>query len=84
MKSREQETILVTGATGTAGSEVIKQLSSATTDVNIKAAVHSLKNVKRVRVKEDDKVEAVQIDYNKPETLTAAFKDVDKLFFSFS
>jgi uncharacterized protein YbjT (DUF2867 family) len=33
------ETILVTGATSTVGSEVIKQLSKASTDVNIKAAV---------------------------------------------
>jgi uncharacterized protein YbjT (DUF2867 family) len=79
MKSREQETILVTCATGTVGSEVIKQLSSATTDFNIKAAVHSVENVKKVKV--DDKVEAVQIDYNKPKTLKEAFKDVDKLFF---
>jgi uncharacterized protein YbjT (DUF2867 family) len=40
------ETILVTGATGTVESEVIKQLSRATTDINIKAAVHSAENVK--------------------------------------
>jgi uncharacterized protein YbjT (DUF2867 family) len=78
MKTTEQETILVTGATGTVGSEVVKQLSRATTDVNIKAAVHSIENVKKV-VK-DDRVEAVQIDYDKPETLAAAFKDADKLF----
>jgi NAD(P)H-binding len=54
-------------ATGTVGSEVVKQLSSASTDVNIKAAVHSAENVKKV-VK-SDKVEPIQIDYNKPETL---------------
>ena len=72
------ETILVTGATGNVGSEVIKQLSSVTRDVNIKAAVHSVEKVKKVQ--EDDRVEAVQIDYNKPETLAAAFKDADKLF----
>jgi uncharacterized protein YbjT (DUF2867 family) len=71
------ETILVTGATGTVGSEVIKQLSSATTATNIKAAIHSLENVKKVK---KDRVEAVQIDYNKPESLTAALKDADKLF----
>jgi FlaA1/EpsC-like NDP-sugar epimerase len=33
MKTTEQETILVTGATGTVGSEVVKQLSSDSTDV---------------------------------------------------
>lgn len=71
------ETILVTGATGTVGSEVVRQLSRDTSDVNIKAAVHSVENAKKI---EGDRVEAVQIDYNKPETLAAAFKDADKLF----
>jgi uncharacterized protein YbjT (DUF2867 family) len=66
------ETILVTGASGNVGSEVIKQLSNATRDVDIKAAVHSAENVKKV-VK-SDRVEAVQIDYNKPKTLSAASK----------
>jgi uncharacterized protein YbjT (DUF2867 family) len=77
MKTREEkETILVTSATGTVGSEVINQLSSAT-DVNIKAAVHSVENVKRVK---GDKTEVVLINYNKPETLTEALNDVDKIF----
>lgn len=71
------ETILITGATGTVGSEVVKQLSSNMTDINIKAAVHSIENAKKVQY---DKVEVVQIDYNKPETLKEAFKDADKLF----
>ena len=77
MKTK-QETILVTGATGTLGGEVVKQLSSATPAVNIKAAVHSAQNVKKV--KDDDRVELVLIDYNKPETLKEALNQVDKLF----
>jgi uncharacterized protein YbjT (DUF2867 family) len=40
------ETVPVTGATGNVGREVIKQLSRATTDINIKAAVHSVENAK--------------------------------------
>jgi uncharacterized protein YbjT (DUF2867 family) len=72
----EQETILVTGATGTLGSEVVKQLSRVTPAVNIKAGVHSAQNVK----KNSDRVEAVLIDYNKPETLKEALNQVDKLF----
>jgi uncharacterized protein YbjT (DUF2867 family) len=71
------ETILVTGATGNVGSEVVKQLSRNRLDVNIVAAVHSVKNAKRV---EADGIEVVSIDYNKPESLSAAFKDADKLF----
>ena len=73
-----QETILVAGATGTLGGEVVKQLSSSTPAVNIKAGVHSAQNVKKV--KDGDKVEVVLIDYNKPETLKKALSQVDKLF----
>jgi uncharacterized protein YbjT (DUF2867 family) len=74
-----QETILVTGATGTVGSEVIKQLSDSS-DTNIRAAVHSVDSL--TRLKESNKnIEAVQLDYNKPETLKKALKSVDKLFF---
>jgi nucleoside-diphosphate-sugar epimerase len=39
---RKQETILVTGASGTVGSEVVKQLSRNGHAVHIKSAVHSL------------------------------------------
>lgn len=77
MKTK-QETILVTGATGILGGEVVKQLSSSTPAVNIKAGVHSAQNVKKV--KDGDKVEVVLIDYNKPETLKEALSQVDKLF----
>jgi uncharacterized protein YbjT (DUF2867 family) len=77
MKTK-QETILVTGSTGTLGGEVVKQLSSSTPAVNIKAGVHSAQNVNKV--KDGDKVEVVLIDYNKPETLKEALSQVDKLF----
>jgi uncharacterized protein YbjT (DUF2867 family) len=77
MKTK-QETILVMGATGTLGSEVVKQLSNSTPAVNIKAGVHSAQNINKV--KDGDKVEVVLIDYNKPETLKEALSQVDKLF----
>jgi uncharacterized protein YbjT (DUF2867 family) len=72
------ETILVTGATGTVGSEVVKQLSRDASNYNIKAGVHSIENAKKVQ--QYDRVKAVQIDYDKQEGLETAFKDVDKLF----
>jgi uncharacterized protein YbjT (DUF2867 family) len=70
------ETILVLGATGTVGSEIVRQLSS-TADVNIKAAARSVEKIKNL---EGDKVKAVPVDYNKPESLKEALKNVDKLF----
>jgi uncharacterized protein YbjT (DUF2867 family) len=72
------ETILVTGATGTVGSEVVKQLSRDAPNYNIKAGVHSIENTKKVQ--QYDRVKAVQIDYDKQEGLETAFKDADKLF----
>jgi uncharacterized protein YbjT (DUF2867 family) len=72
------KTILVTGASGTVGSEVINQLSSATADANIRAGAHSIEGIKKV-VKSDI-VEPIQIDYNKPDTLKDALKDVDRVF----
>jgi uncharacterized protein YbjT (DUF2867 family) len=70
------ETILVSGASGTVGSEVVKQLFSST-DVNIKAAARSVEKIKNL---EGDRVKAISIDYNKPESLKYALKNVDRLF----
>ena len=72
------ETILVTGATGTVGSEVVKQLSRDASRYNIKAGVHSIESAKKIQ--QYDRVRAVQIDYDKQEGLKTAFKDADKLF----
>jgi uncharacterized protein YbjT (DUF2867 family) len=72
------ETVLVTGASGTVGSEVLNQLSNATTDANIRAAAHSIESIKKVIKSES--VEPIQIDYNKPDTLKDALKDVDRVF----
>jgi uncharacterized protein YbjT (DUF2867 family) len=72
------ETILVTGATGTVGSEVVKQLSRDASNYNIKAGIHSIENANKVQ--QYDRVKAVQIDYDKKEGLESVFKDVNKLF----
>ena len=69
------ETVLVTGSTGNVGSEVVKQLSKGTLDINVRAAVHSAKNAKKFGI------EVTQIDYNIPETIRQALKNVDRLFF---
>lgn len=74
----KQESILVTGASGNIGSEIVNQLLGVTPAVSIKAAVHSRQNVKKV--KDGDRVKVIPIDYNESDTLRQALKDVDKLF----
>jgi NAD(P)H dehydrogenase (quinone) len=77
------ETILVTGATGTLGSEVVKQLLSAKGQrggeeaIIVKAAARSANDD---TFRNTEGVQVVQLDYNKPDTLAAAFRGVDKLF----
>ena len=76
-----ERTILVTGATGTVGSEVVKQLTSSGQRGQsvIRAAVHTQN--KADKFKSDNKtVEIVNIDYNKPETIADALDHVDTLF----
>lgn len=69
------ETILVTGATGTLGNEVVKQLSAK--GKIIKAAARSANDNTFGNLGE---VQVVQLDYNRPDTLAVSFKGVDKLF----
>src|SRR5437867_4668775 len=76
MRNENKSNILVTGATGTVGSEVVKQLASS--GQSVKAAVHT--QSKADKIKRDKKIDIVSIDYNKPETVADALKDVDKLF----
>ena len=70
------QTILVTGATGNVGSQLVKQLSEA--GQRFRVAVHSKKSVDGI---DPDKAEFVELDFNKPETVKKAFEGVAKLFF---
>ncbi len=67
--------ICVTGAGGTVGSELIKQLESA--KAPFRAAYFSKEKAEAARARG---IDAVIIDYNRPETLRAAFQGCDKLF----
>jgi uncharacterized protein YbjT (DUF2867 family) len=77
--------ILVTGATGTVGSEVVKQLvssistSSSSDQSVIRAAVHSQNKADKLR-QYGETIETVNMDYNKPETIAAALNKVSKVF----
>jgi uncharacterized protein YbjT (DUF2867 family) len=67
--------ICVTGASGTLSSEVIRQLESA--KLPFRAAYFSNKRAEAARARG---IEAVIIDYNRPETLRATFQGCDELF----
>lgn len=71
------ETILVTGATGTVGREIVKQLSIVD-GVRVRAGVHSV--IKGENLKRLPDVEVVGIEFTNPESLHAAFTHADKLF----
>ena len=67
--------ICVTGASGTLGSEVTRQLASE--QAPFRAAYFSSKGADAARA---SGLETVMIDYNRPETLRAAFQRCDALF----
>ncbi|MFQ5909017.1 MAG: SDR family oxidoreductase [Thermoplasmata archaeon] len=68
-------TILVTGATGNVGGEVVKQLSAKGADV--RACCHTPSKADKVR---GSGVEIIEVDYAEPETVEAAFPRVERLF----
>ena len=74
-----ETTILVTGATGNIGTELVKQLSvhNEVRNVRVRAAVRSINKAAKMK---DSGVEFVEIDYAKPATLSEAFIGVDKVF----
>ena len=79
MTERNEGTILVTGATGNIGSEVVKQLSVHDKDgsVRVRAAIRSINKATTIK---GLGVELAEIDYAKPATLSKAFNGADKLF----
>jgi uncharacterized protein YbjT (DUF2867 family) len=78
--NKEEGKILVTGATGTVGSEVVKRLVAIFNENAVRAAVHSKNNVDKIREFTNKGVEFVELDYTKPETITNALSHVDKLY----
>jgi uncharacterized protein YbjT (DUF2867 family) len=79
MTKQDESTILVTGSTGTVGSEVVKQLASHSLAYGvIKAGVHS--EDKADKFKAYDSVGIVNLDYGRQETIADALDNVDKIF----
>jgi len=67
--------ILVTGATGNVGSHVVRQLSAI--GVPVRAAVRSARESVSIK---GPGVELVELDFNQPGSLRAAFQGVEKVF----
>ena len=81
--NNQEKTILVTGATGTVGSEVVKQLTSispSSSGHKIRAAVHSKNKPDKLKQFDNKRVEIVELDYAKPETVADALSKVDNLY----
>lgn len=70
-----QDTILITGATGNVGSQVVKQLDPS--KEKVRAAVQSKGRAYEIK---NMSTELVEMNLNKVETIDAAFKEVQKLF----
>jgi uncharacterized protein YbjT (DUF2867 family) len=77
-RSEKKHTILITGATGNIGKEVIKQLSArADPDILVKAAVRSPNESINVQTRN---VELVEANYDNRQSLDSAMSDIDNLF----
>jgi uncharacterized protein YbjT (DUF2867 family) len=66
--------ILITGASGNVGKEVLKQI--AQTEAQVRAAFQSVSKAAAA----PSGVEIVAVDYQQPESLRAALKNVDRVF----
>jgi uncharacterized protein YbjT (DUF2867 family) len=73
----DQNLILVTGATGNVGTELIKELS--TRGAIFRAGVHSNKSSNKIGTI-SSRVQLIETDYDKPETLRRACEGVSKIF----
>jgi uncharacterized protein YbjT (DUF2867 family) len=67
--------ILVTGATGTVGSRVLKRLAAEGAEV--RAAVHTASRGRFIR---DSSIEIVTVDYAQPDTIAAALQGIKRVF----
>lgn len=66
--------ILITGASGNVGKEVLQQVASS--GARVRAGYQSVSKAGRV----PSGVEVVPLDYNQPEMVRAALKDVERVF----
>jgi uncharacterized protein YbjT (DUF2867 family) len=71
--------ILITGATGNVGFEVIRFLEQSGTPNKIIAGVRNIESAKKI-FKEFPNIDFVNFDFEQPETFDIALKNIDTLF----
>jgi uncharacterized protein YbjT (DUF2867 family) len=77
MTKNDQNVILVTGAAGNVGTELVKQLSAA--GAIFRAGVHSNKRSDKIGTI-PSRAQLIEMDYDKPETLRRACEGVGRIF----
>lgn len=71
--------ILITGATGNIGLEVINYLTEFKSSNKIFAGVRNIEKAKQI-ISEKNNVEFVEFDFEDPRTFNNALKDIDRVF----
>ncbi len=76
MTNNRKTRILVTGASGSIGSQLVKQLSNS--KANFRVGVHS--KDRKNKLSKFNGGDFVEIDYDKSDTISRACTDVDRVF----
>jgi uncharacterized protein YbjT (DUF2867 family) len=71
--------VLITGATGNIGFEVINYLNEFKSSNKIFAGVRNIEKAKQI-ISERNRVEFVEFDFENPETFNNALKNIDMVF----
>lgn len=71
--------ILITGATGNVGIEVINYLKDSKSSVKIFAGVRNIEKAKQI-IPESNRIEFVEFDFENPETFNCALNNIDIVF----
>src|SRR5918996_3678406 len=85
MQEDSTTTILITGSNGNIGSELIRQLSNSSSELNLKAAVRSKDDTSNIIANNNSannhtRLQQVVIDFNRPQTIVEGLKNINKLF----
>lgn len=71
--------ILITGATGNIGLEILFYLSELDSENEIVAAVRNIEKAKKMFA-DSDRMEFVEFDFENPDTFNEALKNIDRVF----